>query len=140
MYARSAVLFQGGFEVPTEEDIQSALATLSSWLRDRLGEQGVHVGEPEWCGYEFELPYQVDRKKYALSVSYDFVQWEWFQIYYPTEGGIVWRLRGGRHLEELSRLSQAINSALLSKKGVRDIRWYDGFPRDPDKGFTRTPL
>jgi hypothetical protein len=144
MKVRSVVLFEGGFEVPAEEDgpegLEEKLRPVAEWLADHLAAEGLGVEPPEWMDYEFQMKTTVGERTYEVAVSLDFLEWRWFEIYYRRTLGLLSRFIGKDESAEMSRLGTAIDGGLRGMEGVGEIRWYEEMPDNPDRGFASGPV
>ena len=143
MRASSFARFKGGFSTPRMEDGPEALKEVleepAAYLAGELPAVGVQCSAPEWCDYEYEIRCSVDGRRYRLSVSFDYLEWEWFEVGYPPSLGILARLLGRSESSEMTKLSHALDAVLRQRPGVTDLRWYRKPLADPEEDFARHP-
>jgi hypothetical protein len=110
-------------------------------LRNALPTLGVEVLHHEDVEYAHELRCQLSGRTYVLSVSYDWVQQGWWEVFWEPTLGFFRRLLGQSEQEELRRLAVAISQALDSLPGIQERRWYPQYVVDlrSDAAFTSVP-
>lgn len=143
MGVSSFARFKGGFDMPRMEDGPEALERVleqpATYLATELGSAGIRCSDPEWCDFEYEIQCSVAGRQYQLSVSFDYINWEWFEIGYPPTLGLLARLLGRDETSEMTKLSNAVDTALRRREGVTDLRWYRKPLGNPEKDFAQHP-
>jgi hypothetical protein len=119
------VRFLGGPAAPTVPGLTpSPGEPIVAHLLSALPTLGVQVLDHEDVEYAHELHCRVGARVYAVSVSYDWVQQGWWEVFWEPTLGFVRRLLGQSEEEELRRLALAVSQALDSLPGVQEKRWY----------------
>lgn len=142
MEIKTVCRFKGGFLTPTaQENIEQHKQTLTDvsdyfcWgLQSKF-----KIESHQWCDYEYIIVVNVDTVAYEVSVSYDFVSFEWFEVSYQPNYGFFAKLFGKNEILQMKNLSNEIHTLLDAKKGVTSIRWYSTYSHS-DKSFTKTPF
>ncbi len=136
--------FKGGFGYPTEdgshEDLESILNEPALFLSEELKKQGIKCSLPEWGGYDYEMRCPVGDREYRVSLCFDYVRWEWFEVSYVPTLGFLAKLLGNDETEEMEKLSKSISAAFESRSGITDIRWYEKPLGNPEVGYAPSPV
>ena len=143
MSVSSFARFKGGFTTPTmeagPEALERDLRDLADYLAADLPSEGIECARPEWADFEYQIDCGAGERRYELSVSFDYLNWDWFEVSYGPSLGFFERLFGGSEEAEMARLSGALHTVLGRRQGVEDLRWYRKPLDDPDKGYDGHP-
>src|SRR5512136_364704 len=136
------VRFSGGPPAPTVPGLMpSPGQAIVAHLLDTLPRFGVQILGHEDVEYAHDLRCRVGPRVYVVSVSYDWVQQGWWEVFWEPALGFLKRLLGQSEDNELRRLALAVSQALDSLPGVQEKRWYPGSSVGVKPGavFTHAP-
>lgn len=135
--------FSGGFTAPKETDdldlLSDTLLPVAQYFERRLSEEGISCSAPDWGGYDYTLRTTVGPHTYELSVSFDYSEWQWFELSYLPVLSWLQKKLGKSEVAEMRTLSSALHESLIQLRGIREIRWYRRPLGDPNVDFHFTP-
>jgi hypothetical protein len=112
---------------------------LAEILKAALVGEGLAVSAIAESEYDCTFGCELAKRRYPVSVSLDLDDGDWWEI--VVKPALKWpaRLLGQDESAELGTLVQAIDRALRSQTGVRDVRWYSRGFEDAERYYAASP-
>jgi hypothetical protein len=89
--------------------------------------------------YAHEIRCEVDGKPYEITVGYDWVTGDWWEVFYSPRLSWLKRALGQSEEAEMRTLTLAIATALGRLPGIGEMRWYRAYGAGARSSYSGTP-